>query len=90
MIRQQLFDTSRGRIVTLLQQGGLTVDEIAVKLGLTANAIRAQLKGWSETVSSDPAVCLALESLITEIVGAPVHECCDRAGRPRCCFEVES
>jgi len=34
-------------------------------------------------------VCLAMESLVTEIVGVPVRECCDREGRPRCCFEVE-
>ena len=207
MLRQQLLDTSRGRIVTLLQQGELTVEEIAVKLGLTANAIRAQLtgmerdgvirrvgrrpgatrpsrifqltpeveqllskayvplltqlvdvfaaalpaeqlnrllrdagKGLAEGLPSvkrstgslsdrvnaasnilnehlgastavernggyvirgtgcplsaltgkHPAVCLALESLVTEIVGAPVHECCDRAERPRCCFEIKS
>jgi predicted ArsR family transcriptional regulator len=35
-----------------------------------------------------PSVCLVIESLVREIVGAPVHECCDRAGRPRCCFEI--
>jgi predicted ArsR family transcriptional regulator len=34
-------------------------------------------------------VCLAIESLVSEIVGVPVRECCDRDGRPRCCFEVE-
>lgn len=35
-------------------------------------------------------VCLALESLVMEIVGVPVHECCDRRERPKCCFEIES
>ena len=35
-------------------------------------------------------VCLAMESLVTEIVGMPVRECCDRRGRPQCCFEVQS
>ena len=205
MLRQQLLDTSRGRIVTLLQHGGLTADDIAVKLTLTASAVRAQLagmerdgvvhrmgqrpgatrpsqvfeltpeveqllsqayvpllsqfvrvlteglpkkainalmreagKGLAEellggkrpsgntqtraTVASDlmnkelgaatrvdgngklvirgagcpvaaltgkhPAVCLAMESFVKEIVGAPAHECCDRSGRPRCCFEI--
>jgi hypothetical protein len=33
-------------------------------------------------------VCLAVESLVAEIVRAPVRECCDRAHRPRCCFEI--
>jgi DeoR family transcriptional regulator, suf operon transcriptional repressor len=35
-------------------------------------------------------VCLALESLVTEIVGVPVRECCDRSGRPQCCFEIKN
>jgi predicted ArsR family transcriptional regulator len=35
-------------------------------------------------------VCLAMESLVTEIVGAPVRECCDRNERPRCCFEIQT
>jgi predicted ArsR family transcriptional regulator len=35
-------------------------------------------------------VCLAMESLVTEIVGVPVLECCDREQRPRCCFEIHA
>jgi DeoR family transcriptional regulator, suf operon transcriptional repressor len=35
-----------------------------------------------------PSVCLAMESFVAHVVGSPVHECCDRAERPRCCFEV--
>ena len=34
--------------------------------------------------------CLVIESLVGEIVDVPVRECCDRTGRPRCCFEVGS
>jgi predicted ArsR family transcriptional regulator len=45
MLRKQLLDTSRGRIVTLLQRGSLTVDDIAAKMGLTANAVRVQITG---------------------------------------------
>ena len=33
-------------------------------------------------------VCLAMESLVSEIVGVPAHECCNREDRPRCCFEL--
>jgi predicted ArsR family transcriptional regulator len=43
MFRQQLLDSSRGRIVVILQRGGLTVEKIASQLGLTPNAVRAQL-----------------------------------------------
>jgi DeoR family transcriptional regulator, suf operon transcriptional repressor len=35
-----------------------------------------------------PGVCLAMESLLAEVVDVPVRECCDRAERPQCCFEI--
>jgi predicted ArsR family transcriptional regulator len=206
MLRQQLLDTSRGRIVTLLQRGASTVDEIASALGLTRNAVRAQITAMerdgvvervgrrpgttrpfhifqltaqveqllsqayipllmqlvqvfanalpanqvdalmreagrglagelpfsrqptaslqarvaaaSELLNRElgavtrveanggyvirgagcplaaltgkhPAVCLALESLLTELLGVTVHECCDRTARPSCCFEIK-
>jgi predicted ArsR family transcriptional regulator len=206
ILRQQLLDTSRGRIVSLLRAGGRTVDDIATKLGLTRSAVRLQLAAIerdgvvkragkkpgttrpSHVFELTPAVeqllskayvpllttlvdvfagalpaqqvetllrqtgrelarelsesalsgglksrvaaaskltndhlgaltrvasnggivirgagcplaaltgkhrgvCLAIESLVAEIVGVPVRECCDRDGRPQCCFEVES
>jgi predicted ArsR family transcriptional regulator len=205
MLKQQLFETSRGRIVALLRRGGLTADDIASELNLTANAVRAQLTGMerdgvvrrvgrrpgitrpshvfeltpeveqllsrayipllnqlvrvfagsfspqqmdsmlreagrgladelfrgkrasgslrsrvataSELMNEQlgalthvegngsyvirgtgcplaaltgkhPAVCLAIESFVIEIVGAPARQCCERSGRPRCCFEI--
>ncbi|MGH7624825.1 MAG: helix-turn-helix transcriptional regulator [Gemmatimonadaceae bacterium] len=39
-------------------------------------------------VHEHPEVCVAVETLLSDIVGAPLHECCDRADRPRCCFDV--
>src|SRR5688500_8906378 len=46
LLRKQLLDSSRGRIVTLLRgSGGLTADDISSKLGLTRSAVRAQLTG---------------------------------------------
>jgi predicted ArsR family transcriptional regulator len=205
ILRQQLLDTSRGRIVTLLRTGRRTADDIATKLGLTRSAVRIQIAAMQrdgvvtrvgkrpgttrpshvyeltpeveqllskayvpllthlvdvfagalptqqvetllrltgEALAQELArgkrpsgslptrvaaasellnehlgaltrvevnggivirgagcplaaltgkhrgVCLAMESLVTKIVGAPVRECCDRDGRPRCCFEV--
>jgi predicted ArsR family transcriptional regulator len=35
-----------------------------------------------------PEVCRMAETLITELASVPVHECCNRGERPRCCFEV--
>ena len=45
ILRKQLLDSSRGRIVTLLCGGGLTADDIATELNLTRSAIRAQITG---------------------------------------------
>jgi predicted ArsR family transcriptional regulator len=39
-------------------------------------------------VQDHPEVCRMAETLLTELVGMPVHEHCDRGERPRCCFEV--
>jgi predicted ArsR family transcriptional regulator len=205
MLRPHLFDTSRGRIVSLLQRGPLTVDDMASRLELTASAVRAQISGMerdgivrevgrrpgttrpsrifeltaeveqllsrayiplltylvdvfaqglpprrlqrllreagrrlgadlsarrrpgglktrvtamndvlteqlgaitrveegrdhyvirgegcplSALTGKHPAVCEAMESLVTEFMHAPVRQCCDRTGRPRCCFEI--
>jgi predicted ArsR family transcriptional regulator len=205
MLKKQLLDSSRGRIVSLLRRGGLTADDISSKLGVTRSAIRAQLTGMerdgvvrragerpgttrpsrvfeltpdveqllssayiplltqlvdvfaaglpadqlesmlrqagrqladevsrgkrpvgdlagrvalaSEMMNEQlgaathvernggyvirgfgcplaaltgkhPGVCLAMESLVAEVVGVPVHECCDRSERPQCCFEI--
>ena len=44
MVRKQLLDgSSRGRIVGMLQNGGLTADELASKLGFTSAAVRAHI-----------------------------------------------
>jgi predicted ArsR family transcriptional regulator len=42
----------------------------------------------SALTGKHPSVCRAIESLVANIVGTTVRECCDRAGRPRCCFEI--
>ena len=206
MLRQQLLDTSRGRIVNMLRTGPLTADDVATRLGLTRSAVRIQIAAMehdgvvtktgkrrgatrpshlyaltpeveqllskayvpllthlidvfaealpveqvesllrttgkalgqelirerrisgglksrasaaselmndhlgalTEVVTNGRiairgagcplaalsgkhrGVCLALESLVAEIVGVPVRECCSREARPRCCFEID-
>ena len=50
------------------------------------------LKGYgcplAALTGNHPAVCLAIESLIGEVLDANVEECCDRVQRPQCCFHV--
>ncbi len=40
-------------------------------------------------VSEHPEVCQLAEALMSEIVGVPVQERCDRDGPPRCRFEIK-
>src|ERR1044072_5344120 len=39
-------------------------------------------------VTVHPEVCQLAESLVAEIVQAPVHELCDRSNQPKCRFEI--
>jgi DeoR family transcriptional regulator, suf operon transcriptional repressor len=206
MLKTQLLDSARGRIVTLLRGTGLTADDLASNLGLTRSAVRAQLSAmerdgivrragqrrgttrpslvfeltaevelllsgayiplltqlvdvFAEGLPPDQletllreagrrlarelaggerlgkglrsrvrkvselmnehlgaltqveangqivikgagcplaaltgkhrGVCLAMESFVSEIVGVPARECCERADGPRCCFEIQ-
>lgn len=41
-------------------------------------------------VTRNPHVCHAIESLVGEVAGAEATECCDRTGKPRCCFDLRS
>ena len=41
-------------------------------------------------VSRNPHVCHAIETLVGEVAGAVASECCDRSGKPRCCFALRS
>ena len=42
----------------------------------------------SAAVVEHPEVCELAEALVTEIVGVPVREHCDRGESPKCCFEL--
>lgn len=52
------------------------------------------IKGYScplgAAVRHHPEVCMLAESLLSEIVGAPVREMCVRNGAPHCLFLIEN
>lgn len=55
----------------------------------TAIHIRGFSCPLAALVPGNPGVCHLAETLVSEVVGAPVRERCDRGGRPRCCFEIQ-
>ena len=44
----------------------------------------------ADAVRAHPGTCRAAESLVSELVGVPAHERCERGERPRCRFELET
>jgi predicted ArsR family transcriptional regulator len=39
-------------------------------------------------VTERQEVCASVQTMLADVIGAPVAECCDRSDRPRCRFEV--
>ena len=69
----------------LNELGGVT--EVAEHKG------RPLIRGYScplsLAVKENPRMCFAIEALLSELLGRPVRECCERDGeKARCCFEV--
>jgi predicted ArsR family transcriptional regulator len=50
--------------------------------------IRSTACPLAAAVIEHPEVCDLAETLVSEIVGVPVKEHCDRGDPPKCCFEV--
>ena len=42
----------------------------------------------SAAVGEDPSVCVAVQTMLSDVVGMPVRERCDRSDRPCCRFTV--
>jgi predicted ArsR family transcriptional regulator len=52
-------------------------------------SIRGRSCPLGVVVRENPRICVAVETLLSELLGTPVRERCDRSGeRARCCFDV--
>jgi predicted ArsR family transcriptional regulator len=50
--------------------------------------IRSDSCPLAAATSQHPDACLIAESLLSEIIDAPVKECCKNGPSPSCCFEI--
>jgi predicted ArsR family transcriptional regulator len=82
--RGELGERVAGASALLNEFGGLT--EVEEENG--GFIIRSHGCPLAVATANHPEVCNALESLLSEFVGASVTKCCDRYNRERCCFEV--
>lgn len=77
-----------GRVQTALKVleaigGSAAVEQHEDKIVIQGNSCPL-----AAAVNVHPEVCQLAETLVAEIVKAPVHETCDREGRPKCRFEI--
>ena len=73
-----------------LAQGTMVLNELGGLAETETNGDQVCIRGYSCPLASitgkHPAVCLGIATLLSEVVGIPMREACDRSGRPRCCF----
>lgn len=50
--------------------------------------IRGQGCPLGAVVATEPCVCEAVESLLSNVIGTPVKQRCQHGPRPSCCFEI--
>ena len=55
----------------------------------TGLAIRGFSCPLADAVRAHPATCHAAQGLVSELIGVPVVEACDKGARPRCRFEIK-
>ena len=70
----------------LNQLGGLSAVE-EVEAG-ARYVIRSSGCPVGVAVKERPEVCEVIVTLLSELTGASVRSCCERSGRPSCCFEI--
>lgn len=75
---------ARQAVALLNELGGEAALEIAGG-GLRIRGCGCPL---SAAVSRRPETCLAVQSLLSEVVGVPLVKCCEYEPAPRCCFVV--
>ena len=79
--RRQRIDTAI-RILSELG-GAATVERVD-----GTDVIRGRGCPIAAATANHPEACLIAESLLSEIIGAPVKERCQRGPNPSCCFEI--
>lgn len=82
----------RGDLPQRVEAGSVLLEELGALNTVEKLNGGFRIRGYgcllSAAVHGRPEVCRAMESLLTELIEAPVHECCERGERPLCCFEV--
>ncbi len=84
----------QGDLLRRIEAAAVLLEELGAQTELERADGRFVLRGFGcllgEAVHGRPEVCRAVESLLANLIEAPVRECCERGEHPRCCFEISA
>jgi predicted ArsR family transcriptional regulator len=85
---------ARGTVTQRVDEASALLQELGAPNEVERSDATLRIRGFgcllAAAVHGQPHVCRAMESLLGELVGSPVRECCERGAQPRCCFEISS
>jgi len=88
------YPRSRGPLAQRVDEASALLQELGAPNEVKRSEDAWRIHGFgcllAAAVHGQPHVCRAMESLLGELVGTPVHECCERGAQPRCCFEIST
>jgi predicted ArsR family transcriptional regulator len=74
------------------EAGSALLNELGGLAEVEAHEGRLRIRGagcpLGAATHHHPEACDAVGSLLSEYVGLPLRQCCEREDRPRCCFEL--
>jgi len=84
----------RGPIPQRVDEASALLQELGAPNEVERSETSLRIRGFgcllAAAVHGQPHVCRAMETLLSELVGTPVRECCERGAQPRCCFEIST
>jgi len=82
----------RGQVGERVDAASALLQELGAPNEIERSDDALRIRGFgcllAAAVHGQPHVCRAMESLLRELIGTPVRECCERGEHPRCCFEI--
>jgi predicted ArsR family transcriptional regulator len=82
----------RGPLAKRVEAASALLQELGAPNAIERSDDAVRIRGYgcllAAAVHCQPHVCRAMETLLRQIIGVPVRECCERGEHPRCCFEI--
>ncbi|HUY99184.1 MAG TPA: helix-turn-helix domain-containing protein [Thermomicrobiaceae bacterium] len=86
-------EASPGELRHRVAQGAALLEALGGLAEVEKQAGGFSIRGYScplADVAGHPEACRLAETLLADVIGAPVRECCDRGNPPRCRFVITS